>query len=75
VSRSTRRRAGIGAIVFGTGYFTGQAGELVFGSPSTLVDVVFVLLGARSGSADCSSPSGISGRLPPTRRRAWGSGC
>jgi hypothetical protein len=26
VSRSTRRRAGIGAIVFGTGYFTGRGG-------------------------------------------------
>jgi hypothetical protein len=36
---------GIAAIVAGLGYFAGQAGELVFGSPSKEVDILFVVLG------------------------------
>jgi hypothetical protein len=36
---------GIAAIVAGLGYFAGQAGELVFGSPSKEVGVLFVVLG------------------------------
>jgi hypothetical protein len=36
---------GIAAIVAGLGYFAGQAGELVFGSPSKEVGTLFVVLG------------------------------
>lgn len=39
-----RRRTGIAAVTAGAGFFAGQAGELVLGSPSDLVDLVFVLL-------------------------------
>jgi hypothetical protein len=37
-------RTGIAAILAGVLFFAGQGGELVFGSPSDLVDAVFVLL-------------------------------
>lgn len=39
------RRTGIAAIVAGLGFFAGQAGELVFGSPSDAVLAVFVVFG------------------------------
>lgn len=42
--RPIRRRTGIAAVTAGAGFFAGQAGELVFGSPSDLVDIVFLLL-------------------------------
>ena len=42
--RPVRRRTGIAAVTAGAGFFVGQAGELVLGSPSDLVDLVFVLL-------------------------------
>lgn len=42
--RPVRRRTGIAAVTAGAGFFAGQAGELVFGSPSDLVDIVFLLL-------------------------------
>jgi hypothetical protein len=38
------RRTGLAAIVAGALIFAGQGGELVFGSPSDLVDAVFVAL-------------------------------
>jgi hypothetical protein len=38
-----RRRTGIAAVIAGASFFAGQAGELVFGSPSNLVGVIFVL--------------------------------
>lgn len=40
------RIAGGAAIAAGSLYFAGQGGELVFGSPSTAVDILFVVLGA-----------------------------
>jgi hypothetical protein len=40
------RVAGGAAIAAGSLYFAGQGGELVFGSPSTAVDILFVVLGA-----------------------------
>ncbi|HEU4811028.1 MAG TPA: hypothetical protein VFT00_02690, partial [Nocardioides sp.] len=42
--RPVRRRTGIAAVTAGAGFFAGQAGELVLGSPSDVVDIVFVLL-------------------------------
>lgn len=42
--RPVRRRTGIAAVTAGAGFFAGQAGELVFGSPSDAVDIVFLLL-------------------------------
>lgn len=41
---SVRRRTGIAAVTAGAGFFAGQAGELVLGSPSDLVDIFFVVL-------------------------------
>lgn len=40
----TPGRTGIAAILAGALFFAGQGGEVVFGSPSDLVDAVFVLL-------------------------------
>jgi hypothetical protein len=40
------RIAGGAAIAAGSLYFAGQGGELVFGSPSRAVDILFVVLGA-----------------------------
>jgi hypothetical protein len=42
---SFRARLGLASIAAGALWFAGQAGELVFGSPSELVDIVFILLG------------------------------
>jgi hypothetical protein len=41
---STLRRTGVAAILTGLLIFAGQAGELVLGSPSDVVDAVFVAL-------------------------------
>ena len=41
----SRRRTGFAAVMAGLFIFAGQGGELVFGSPSRLVDVLFVVLG------------------------------
>ena len=57
MATSSRRRLGIASIAAGALYFAGQAGELVFGSPSDVVDVVFVVLGV-GGSPRSASPSG-----------------
>lgn len=38
------RRTGVAAVLAGLLFFAGQAGELVFGSPSRVVDVLFVVL-------------------------------
>ncbi len=43
--RISRRRTGVAAIVAGLSFFAGQAGNLVFGSPSNAVDAVFVVFG------------------------------
>lgn len=43
---SRLRRTGVAAILAGALIFAGQGGELVFGSPSDLVDAVFVALWA-----------------------------
>ena len=45
VDAESHRRLGLASIAAGALFFAGQAGELVFGSPSTLVDVVFIVLG------------------------------
>lgn len=45
MAEARHRRLGVAAIAAGLLYFAGQAGELVFGSPSEFVDVVFILLG------------------------------
>jgi hypothetical protein len=42
---TSRSRTGVAAILAGALYFAGQGGELVFGSPSRFVDVLFVGLG------------------------------
>jgi hypothetical protein len=47
VVAGSRRRTGFAAVMAGLSIFAGQAGQLVFGSPSRLVDVVFVVLGGR----------------------------
>ena len=39
------RHTGAAAVLAGLLFFAGQAGELVFGSPSRVVDVLFVVLG------------------------------
>jgi hypothetical protein len=39
-----RKRLGLAAVGAGLLYFAGQGGELVFGSPSQVADVVFILL-------------------------------
>ncbi|HEX7254447.1 MAG TPA: hypothetical protein VF236_00820 [Gaiellaceae bacterium] len=41
----SRTRTGVAAILAGALYFAGQGGELVFGSPSRFVDVLFIVLG------------------------------
>src|SRR5215216_753979 len=41
----SRRRTGFAAVMAGLFIFAGQGGELVFRSPSRLVDVLFVVLG------------------------------
>jgi hypothetical protein len=43
---SPLRRTGVAAILAGALIFAGQGGELIFGSPSDLVDAVFVVLWA-----------------------------
>jgi hypothetical protein len=45
VVAGSRRRTGVAAVMAGLFIFAGQGGQLVFGSPSRLVDVVFVVLG------------------------------
>jgi hypothetical protein len=61
-------RTGIAAIVAGLGYFTGQAGELVFGSPSHAIDVVFVVLGGIGLIALGVALWGLRGLLAQPRR-------
>jgi hypothetical protein len=61
-------RTGIAAIVAGLGYFTGQAGELVFGSPSHTIDVVFVVLGGIGLIALGVALWGLRGLLAQPRR-------
>ena len=45
VVAGSRRRTGVAAVMAGLFIFAGQGGQLVFGSPSRLVDVLFVVLG------------------------------
>jgi hypothetical protein len=45
VVAGSRRRTGFAAVMAGLFIFAGQGGQLVFGSPSRLVDVLFVVLG------------------------------
>ena len=45
VAREVDRRTGVAAVLAGLFFFAGQAGELVFGSPSRVVDVLFIVLG------------------------------
>jgi drug/metabolite transporter (DMT)-like permease len=46
MAAAASERTGIAAILAGVLFFAGQGGELVFGSPSDVVDAVFVLLAA-----------------------------
>jgi hypothetical protein len=66
--RISRRRTGIAAIVAGLSFFAGQAGELVFGSPSDAVNVVFVVLGGIGLAAFGVALWGLRGVLAEPRR-------
>jgi hypothetical protein len=63
---------GIAAIVAGLGYFAGQAGELVFGSPSKEVDILFTVLGGIGLVALAAALWGLRGVLAHPRRVRMG---
>jgi hypothetical protein len=58
-------RTGTAAILAGALIFAGQAGELLFGSPSDLVDAVFVTLAGAGIVALGVALWGLRGLIPP----------
>jgi hypothetical protein len=70
--RISTRRTGVAAIVVGLGFFAGQAGELVFGSPSDAVDALFVVLGGIGLAAFGVALWGLRGVLTEPRRVRFG---
>ena len=67
------RRTGVAAVLAGLLLFAGQAGELVFGSPSRVVDVLFVVLGGGGIIALGIAVWGLRGLVSSTRhgRVGW----
>ena len=67
------RRTGLAAVLAGLLFFAGQAGELVFGSPSRVVDVLFVVLGGIGLLALGIAVWGLRGLTSSTRpgRVGW----
>jgi hypothetical protein len=68
MKESISRGTGIAAIVTGLGYFAGQAGELVLGSPSHAADVVYVALGGVGLAAFGATLWGLRRVLAQPRR-------
>src|SRR5687767_11560276 len=64
----SRRRTGFAAVMAGRVIFAGQSGPLVFGSPSRLVDVVFVVLGGIGLIALGVAVWGLRGLVSGSRR-------
>jgi hypothetical protein len=69
VVAGSRRRTGFAAVMAGLFIFAGQAGELVFGSPSRLVDVLFVVLGGTGLIALGVAVWGLGGLVSSRRGR------
>jgi hypothetical protein len=69
VVAGSRRRTGFAAIMAGLLIFAGQGGELVFGSPSRLVDVLFVVLGGTGLIALGVAVWGLRGLVSSRRGR------
>jgi hypothetical protein len=65
---TSRSRTGVAAILAGALYFAGQGGELVFGSPSRFVDVLFVTLGIGGFLALAVALWGLREVMEATRR-------
>jgi hypothetical protein len=65
---TSRSRTGVAAILAGALYFAGQGGELVFGSPSRFVDVLFVTLGIGGFLALAVALWGLREVIEGTRR-------
>jgi hypothetical protein len=68
VVAGSRRRTGFAAVMAGLFIFAGQGGELVFGSPSRLVDVLFVVLGGIGLIALGVAVWGLRGLVSGSRR-------
>jgi hypothetical protein len=68
VNDRVSKGTGIAAIVAGLGFFAGQAGELVFGSPSKEVGILFVVLGGIGLVALAAALWGLRGVLAHPRR-------
>ena len=64
----SRKRTGVAAVMAGLFIFAGQGGQLVFGSPSRLVDVVFVVLGGIGLIALGVAVWGLRGLVSGSRR-------
>jgi hypothetical protein len=69
VVAGSRRRTGFAAVMAGLFIFAGQAGELVFGSPSRLLDVLFVVLGGTGLIALGVAVWGLGGLVSSRRGR------
>jgi hypothetical protein len=68
VVAGSRRRTGFAAVMAGLFIFAGQGGQLVFGSPSRLVDVLFVVLGGIGLIALGVAVWGLRGLVSGSRR-------
>ena len=68
VVAGSRRGTGFAAVVAGLFIFAGQGGQLVFGSPSRLVDVLFVVLGGTGLIALGVAMWGLRGLVSRSRR-------
>jgi hypothetical protein len=68
VVAGSRRRTGFAAVMAGLFIFAGQGGQLVFGSPSRLVDVLFVVLGGTGLIALGVAVWGLRGLVSRSRR-------
>ena len=68
VVAGSRRRTGFAAVMAGLVIFGGQGGQLVFGSPSRLVDVLFVVLGGIGLIALGVAVWGLRGLVSGSRR-------
>ena len=68
VVAGSRRPTGSAAVMAGLFIFAGQAGQLVFGSPSRLVDVLFVVLGGTGLIALGVAVWGLRGLVSRSRR-------
>jgi hypothetical protein len=62
------RHTGLASVLAGLLIFAGQGGELVFGSPSRVVDVLFVVLGGAGLIALGIAVWGLRGLVSTTRR-------